>query len=135
MALKQVKDRHSQTALFAALCRAVAAKDHAGEPLGSDTVAACFLPPHLRFLIKFEYIRKKFVKKNAQMTPGAYAYVLARTVFFDGLFTDSINKQITQIVLLGAGYDSRAFRFEAISRRSRIFELDIATTQQRKSIV
>jgi len=35
-------------------------------------------------------------------------------------------------VLLGAGYDSRAYRFARLNRASRVFELDIAPTQNRK---
>jgi methyltransferase (TIGR00027 family) len=42
-------------------------------------------------------------------------------------------KQATpQIVLLGAGYDSRAYRFAGQNQGTRIFELDIAPTQNRK---
>ncbi len=132
MAQKSVENRHSETALFAALCRAVAAKDDGGGP-GADDLALHFLPPHVRFFIRFEGIRKRFINNNMDMTPGGYEYVLVRTVFFDRLFTHCPEKDIAQIVLLGAGYDSRAYRFADAGRVSRIFELDIATTQGRKT--
>ena len=61
-----------------------------------------------------------------------YEYVLARTAFFDSIFMDALNKDIPQIVLLGAGYDSRAYRFAKLNNATRIIELDIATTQNRK---
>jgi len=35
-------------------------------------------------------------------------------------------------VLLGAGYDSRAYRFAELNKATKIIELDIATTQNRK---
>jgi O-methyltransferase involved in polyketide biosynthesis len=36
--------------------------------------------------------------------------MLARTVFFDNVFIDALNQNLPQIVLLGAGYDTRAYR-------------------------
>jgi methyltransferase (TIGR00027 family) len=39
---------------------------------------------------------------------------------------------IPQIVLLGAGYDSRAYRFAKSNQGTRIFELDALPTQDRK---
>ena len=35
-------------------------------------------------------------------------------------------------MLLGAGYDSRAYRFTKFNNATKIIELDIATTQNRK---
>lgn len=132
MGKKDVENRHSETALFAAVCRAVAARDHCGEKIGSDEMAESFLPPHVRFFIGFESIRRRFVNKNKQMTPGAYEYLLARTAFFDRLFTHSLQSDTTQIVLLGAGYDSRACRFPKVTQANTVFELDVPTTQERK---
>jgi methyltransferase (TIGR00027 family) len=58
--------------------------------------------------------------------------MIARTAYFDRLFTDSLKDKITQIVLLGAGYDSRAYRFVNLNQGTKIFELDIAPTQNQK---
>ncbi|HJL61939.1 MAG TPA: SAM-dependent methyltransferase [Pseudomonadales bacterium] len=132
MSRKNVENRHSETALFAALCRAVAARVYGCQKYSSDSLAANFLPAHIRFFIRFESIRQRFIKKNVEMTPGAFEYVLARTTFFDHLFEDSTKNAVSQIVLLGAGYDSRSYRFPEVVRTSKIFELDITTTQERK---
>jgi methyltransferase (TIGR00027 family) len=59
-------------------------------------------------------------------------YLVARTAWFDGLFQAALKKPIPQIVLLGAGYDSRAFRFAKLNQDTRIFELDAAPTQDQK---
>jgi methyltransferase (TIGR00027 family) len=61
-----------------------------------------------------------------------YEYMLARTAFFDHVFRDALSNNIPQIVLLGAGYDTRAYRFATLNTTTKILELDIATTQQRK---
>lgn len=64
--------------------------------------------------------------------PGVFEYVLARTAFFDDVFTSALNEDIPQIVILGAGYDSRAYRFSDLNKSSRIIELDNEATQSRK---
>ena len=58
--------------------------------------------------------------------------MIARTVHFDHYFSDALQKQFPQIVLLGAGYDTRAYRFANLNQNTRIFELDAAPTQTRK---
>lgn len=122
----------SKTALLAALHRSVAHKEFKSRKFGTDYLAELFLPSYIRFLIKFKKMRAKGKAKGETQTPGLYEYVLARTVFFDSLFNDYLDESIPQIVLLGAGYDSRANRFEDNITSTRIFELDSDTTQNRK---
>ena len=55
--------------------------------------------------------------------------MIARTAYFDRLFADALSNKTPQIVLLGAGYDSRAYRFANLNHVTRVFELDIAPTQ------
>lgn len=129
---KKVQDRHSETAMVAALYRNVAHREFGDQPLGPDNLALHFLPPHLRFLTGFGFIRRKILTKTDQVTPGMYQFMLARTAFFDGLFKQALEEGVSQIVLLGAGYDTRALRFIGQNSSQRVFELDIATTQNRK---
>lgn len=132
MSKKGVEKRHSETALFAALYRAVANREFKNERLGPDYLAEYFLPPLYKFLIKFKKIRATIRNKSKKLTPGVYEYMLARTGFFDNVFMDALKENIPQIVLLGAGYDTRAYRFEKLNSATRVIELDIATTQNRK---
>ena len=132
MSKKSVEQKPSETAIFAALYRAVANKEFKNERFGSDYLAEYFLPSHFKFFIKFKRIRAKTKAKFNKFVPGMYEYVLARTAFFDSIFIDAINKNIPQIVLLGAGYDSRAYRFAKLNSATKIIELDIAPTQNRK---
>lgn len=57
--------------------------------------------------------------------PGSYEYFIARTAFFDAAVRRALDENVPQIVLLGAGYDSRAYRFADRIRDTRIFELDV----------
>jgi len=127
-----VEKRHSETAIFAALYRTIANNEFKNERFGSDYLAEYFLPVHFKFFIKFNKIREKFKNKSNRLTPGMYEYVLARTVFFDNIFIEALNKNTPQIVLLGAGYDTRAYRLVKLNNDTKIIELDIATTQNRK---
>jgi methyltransferase (TIGR00027 family) len=64
--------------------------------------------------------------------PGSYCFTIARTRHFDEILTSEIRSGIEQVVLLGAGYDSRAFRFQNDLQKIRVFEIDHPGTQARK---
>lgn len=56
-----------------------------------------------------------------------FAYLGARTCFYDQFITKALDDEVRQVVILGAGYDSRAWRF---ARPGVIFyEVDLPTTQ------
>ncbi len=63
---------------------------------------------------------------------GIYEYVLARTKLLDEIFLNALEKKVHQIVLLGAGMDTRALRFANKNQGTKIIELDIEKTQQPK---
>ena len=132
MAKSGVEQKPSKTALFAALHRAIANKELNDERLGPDYMAENFLTPLVRFLIRFKTMRVKAKKKLRVHLPGMHEYIIARTAFFDRVFTDALNEKIPQIVLLGAGYDTRAYRYEKMNNATKIIELDISSTQNRK---
>ena len=56
--------------------------------------------------------------------------IAARTGFFDDVTLSAIDVGITQVVIVGAGYDGRALRFAAPG--VRFFEVDHPATQQDK---
>ncbi|MBN1375866.1 MAG: class I SAM-dependent methyltransferase [Dehalococcoidia bacterium] len=129
---KSVEQKPSDTALFAALRRALSYMEYKGERYGPDSLAHIFLPAHFRFFLKFNKIRDNTQNKLAVFFPGMHEYIIARTAWFDKLFVEALNNRTPQIVLLGAGYDSRAYRFAGLNGSTRIFELDAAPTQNRK---
>ena len=132
MSKKGVETRHSPSALLTTLYRAVANKEFQDRRGGSDYLAEYFLPLHVRFLIKYEKMRARGKAKSNAQTPGLYEYMIARTAFFDEVFIEALNESVSQIVLLGAGYDTRALRFADLNKAARIIELDGAATQNRK---
>jgi len=60
----------------------------------------------------------------------AYAWILVRTRFYDDLVAHGIDTGIRQIVIIGAGYDARAWRLA--SPGVRFVEIDHPVTQGRK---
>lgn len=125
-----VADQPSESALTVAFCRALAAKDEREEIRGGDDLAELFLPEDRRRLLQDSASREWIIKNLA--TPELYGYFLARTAYIDHVFTQALRENIPQIVFLGAGYDSRAYRFKSLINDTRIFELDSRPTQQRK---
>ncbi len=127
-----VDQKPSKSALIAALRRTIAHQEYPDSPFGPDHLAVLFLPPHFRFFLKFNKIRANTKAKLDALFPGMTEFIIARTAYFDDLFVAALKGDIPQIVLLGAGYDSRAYRFSKINNHTKIYELDIEPTQYRK---
>ena len=132
MSKRRFKIGPSKTALLTAFYRAVGNKEFQNQKFGSDYLAEYFLPFYARVLIKNKKLRAKGKDKNKIQMPGVFEYVMARTAFFDEVFIGALNETVPQIVLLGAGYDTRAYRFADLNKCSRIIELDNAATQNKK---
>lgn len=120
----------SETAAATATLRALAAHDPREASRGPDTMAELFLTEEQKAPLVDARIRE-WVMKN-KITPGAYEFIIARTRFFDDAVLKAIDDGIPQLVLLGAGYDSRPYRFSVQLGASIIYEVDAAPTQMRK---
>lgn len=120
----------SETAVATAFMRALAAHDEREEIKGADYLAEVFLPQDRKDLLK-DAATRHWVIKN-KLAPGMYEFMIARTAFFDGVVQKGLRENIPQIVLLGAGYDSRPYRFADLIRGTLIFEIDTESTQARK---
>ena len=66
-----------------------------------------------------------------RLLPGGVGWVLTRHRYFDDAVVEAVGGGARQVVFVGAGYDSRAFRQEALST-VRVFEVDHPDTQARK---
>jgi methyltransferase (TIGR00027 family) len=120
----------SQTAAATATMRALAAHDPREDVRGPDVLAEVFLTEEQRAPLRDERTRA-WVLQN-KVAPGAYEFMIARTAWFDEVTRRALEAGTPQVVLLGAGYDSRAYRFAPLLTRTRVFELDAPPTQARK---
>lgn len=66
-----------------------------------------------------------------QRWPGVRTSVVARTRLIDDAIQDALGEGIGQLVMLGAGFDSRAYRLPGL-RDIAVFEVDHPDTQQAK---
>jgi len=127
---RSVEHQPSETAMSTAFMRALGAHDEHEEIRGRDYLAEIFLTEDRKNLLKDSATRQWVIQNK--IAPGMYEFMLARTAFFDELVERGLRENIPQIVFLGAGYDSRPYRFKDLIRATRIFELDAPPTQQRK---
>ena len=126
--IRRIDSKSSRTAGFTCMYRAASFLEKNELYKSDDYIAPWLLPLLIKFLVKFRLInfRWKFFPK------GIYEYVIARTKFIDKIFKDAIKKGIEQIVIFGAGFDSRAIRLNEKNTNIKIFELDSLHTQKEK---
>ncbi len=63
---------------------------------------------------------------------GSLGQAVVRTRFIDDYLIKCIEGNIEQLIILGAGLDSRAYRFDGLKDKTKVFEIDHPTTQKRK---
>jgi methyltransferase (TIGR00027 family) len=124
----------SRTAQYMALFRALESARPAGRRLFEDPVAASFLEPRLRaaaLAAQVAPLRRLIVAFIDRRWPGPRLSAVVRTRVIDDFVNDCLARDCSQLVLLGAGYDTRATRLPAAAR-TVVFEVDHPATQQRK---
>ncbi len=96
-----------------------------------DLFASHFLSCKNRALLRFapQRLLRSLIDRAS---PGSYCFAIARTRHFDEALLAGVRAGIKQVVILGAGYNSRAFRFKDQLDGVRVFELDHPGTQARK---
>jgi methyltransferase (TIGR00027 family) len=126
MTEKRIEAKASQTAGYTCFSRACAARERDPRLRGSDYLAERIIPFGARLMAAIPFVRRMVMAKL--FPAGIYEYVLARTKELDAAFLAALEARFDQIVLLGAGFDTRALRFADRNRGTRIFELDVPPT-------
>jgi methyltransferase (TIGR00027 family) len=130
MTERKIEREGSSTAGYTCFSRACAAREQDERFRGPDYMAEIFMPPIPYILVNVPFLRKLCMRKL--FPTGIHEYVLARTRVFDEAFVDALERAFPQIVLLGAGMDTRAFRFQEMNRGAMVFDVDIHATQRYK---
>jgi methyltransferase (TIGR00027 family) len=124
--------RASRTAEAIAAIRAAETHRPEGERLFADPFAQGFLGPVFRTIValsRLPWVRAILLHwVYDRRLPGALASAVCRTRIIDDLLGEALGAGVTQVVILGAGFDSRAFRTPGIAR-ARVFEVDHPATQ------
>jgi methyltransferase (TIGR00027 family) len=82
---------------------------------------------HSRVLANAAY--RQMIKQG--MGP-VYGEVVGRTRYFDDLLAARVADGLEQLVIMGAGFDTRAYRFHDLLRGARVFEVDHPSTRELK---
>jgi O-methyltransferase involved in polyketide biosynthesis len=76
-----------------------------------DYLAASFLQEPKKTIVSNKFTRDATRNGLATVSLNNAVYFSARTVYLDKILQDAIENGIKQVVVIAAGYDSRAYRF------------------------
>ena len=107
-----------------ALFRALESARPPSARLFDDPLASEFLGPAYRFVASMGAPARWYIDWR---WPGARTSGVARTRLIDDYLTAALKTNIAQVVILGAGFDTRAYRIPGIER-VRVFEVDHPNT-------
>jgi len=127
---KRIESKTSRTAEFNCMVRAASFYEKRPQYKSDDYIATKMIPKFFLPVVKIGIIRNLFW--NRFFPPGMYEYVIARTKFIDSIFKKAVLSEFDQIVIFGAGFDSRGIRFDDLNQKTMIFELDAPVTQEAK---
>ena len=122
----------STTAEQMALSRAIETRKPAAERICDDPLAERFLGAKYRMLLRGRPLRNAVERLIEQRFAGHHHYVIARTRYFDDFVQQRLARGAEQLVILGAGYDSRPYRFADRLGGVQVFEVDHPATSAAK---
>jgi len=98
-----------------------------------DPYAIHFINPEIvEFGIKHPEEAKAKIEAMENQLPGLSSSIIARVRYFDDIVKESIGDGLQQLVILGAGYDTRSYRIEGLDEKVKVFEADHPNTQNFK---
>ena len=122
------QNQASLTAAGIAVVRAIESARPQGERICYDPYARRFAAPALYYLAKF-FVDIGYSEWRG---PGVMGFLVSRARYFDDTLQTCLDGGLEQLVILGAGYDSRAYRFAGLREGVRVFEVDHPATQSVK---
>jgi methyltransferase (TIGR00027 family) len=126
--------KSSRSAETAAAIRTVESMRPEHQRVCFDPLAKQFLDKKYGLIAKSPFLARAalwFV--GERRIPGAAGEVVVRTKYIDDYLKECIRDGIQQLVILGAGYDSRAYRIEDLKGKVKVFEVDHPATQKAKT--
>ncbi|MFL0195064.1 class I SAM-dependent methyltransferase [Clostridium sp. WILCCON 0269] len=122
------KNQSSRSAEGVALMRALEAQKPENERICYDPYAYAFVPDGILYSFF-----KKIINSNIYdcLAPGAKEFVVGRERYIDDFLISVLDEGLEQVVILGAGFDTRAYRIPGIEK-TRVFEIDHPATQKVK---
>jgi len=127
-------NKTSRTAQYMALFRALETNRRADDRLFTDPFAINFLNGGLALMTKaskIPFLRKLISTIIQRRIPGAFSSGLARTKYIDDLLQKTIHDGVQQVMILGAGFDTRGLRLDFL-KSIPVIEIDHPNTSNFK---
>ena len=129
-------DRPSATAQLVTVWRALELERPPTERIVSDEYAPVFLDAAGRSALRAARLGRPIVHAVERFDlAGAAAHVLCRHAFIDEHLLHALDAGADQVVILGAGYDSRAYRFARVLGDRPVYEVDLPPLSRHKAAV
>jgi len=126
----RIETTTSRTAEWTCVSRAASSLESDNHYRSDDHIALLLVPTFLKLLLHIPLVRRFYSQVLAPK--GIYEYTIARTKYIDTVFKETLAEGFDQILIFGAGFDTRALRFQTVAGDTRIFELDVPITQKAK---
>jgi methyltransferase (TIGR00027 family) len=130
-----MRQRVSRTATVVALWRARESARPVSTRLFEDPFAEAFVGWRLRCALQLSRLPLVGAALPWSLVDGHWGgsrgTVSVRTRYIDDALCAALRHGVEQVVILGAGFDSRAYRIAGIAR-ARVFEVDHPVTQAKK---
>jgi len=130
-----IEGRASRTAEETTISRVIESFAPEGKRVCYDPLALEFLSEKRRAsyrnIQKSRFLTKLLLWTLRRDAGGTKAESVARTRYIDDYLQACISDGVKQVVILGAGNDSRAYRFKGLEEL-KVFEVDHPHTQKRK---
>jgi methyltransferase (TIGR00027 family) len=125
------KQSVGNTALGAAVCRLIEQSQPEETRLFHDPVVKDLVGASIRVLMQFASMRNYTIKQTDAIMPGIYGAQICRTRFIDEAVEKALSQGIGQVVILGAGLDTRPYRLAGM-KHANVFEVDLPSVQEAK---
>ena len=128
--MKQESATTEVPALRLAFLRAVESYHREQERLFDDRFSRGLMPGLWKVFL-LPGLRHAIVALTERVGPGFIGSLYCRTRYIDDALCNALGAGIAQVVILGAGFDARAYRISSMER-VHVFELDLPATQRLK---
>lgn len=122
------RNQSSVSAQGIAVVRAIESAKPEGERIVNDPYARQMVPGWMYNLVKFF----SDLGYGERRGPGVMEFLIARDRYIDDYLQQSLDEGIEQLVILGAGLDSRPYRFPQLKSGVKVFEVDHPASQATK---
>lgn len=128
----------SKTSVLTASLRAIGAKHPDVELRNPDYLAVKLVGPAERAILSefpvdaLDLDFQAAIERLSVSDRGSVTTMIVRTKHFDDALDQGLRSGIRQVIILGAGFDSRGYRFQNRLKGVRFLEVDYGPTQENK---